>query len=261
LTLAIIVWLFIRALKKSSVLHFLGAAIPIACLVLLCLPKIQGAKEAARRSQCRANLRDLGVALRRWEVEKGRLPDPITKHTESPPTSWRVALLSLLGKAALSDRYDPKLTWDAPPNIKVSQTNPEIYVCPTNFNSKDQDGRYFTAYLLVTGPQTAFPNGAGIELEEITDGLAHTLLLGEAAGLNVVWTEPRDIDVATQPIGINLDGQHETDSPALFSSYHAFGAQVLFADGRVRYLSQDIDPAVLRALTTSSAGDSVKGQY
>ena len=81
------------------------------------------------------------------------------------------------------------------------------------------------------------------------------------SALNVVWTEPRDFDVSREPIGVNLGGTGRTDSPGMLSSYHAYGAHAVFADGSVRFIPETIDPQVLRALTTIASGDHMPEQW
>jgi prepilin-type N-terminal cleavage/methylation domain-containing protein/prepilin-type processing-associated H-X9-DG protein len=46
----------------------------IGILVALLLPAIQAAREAARRSQCQNNLRQLAIAMHNFELAKGRFP-------------------------------------------------------------------------------------------------------------------------------------------------------------------------------------------
>lgn len=89
------------------------------------------------------------------------------------------------------------------------------------------------------------------------------LLLAEACGQNIVWTEPRDVDVSQVPLGVNLPGSQPLASHGLVSSRHtmldAAGANTLFADGHGEFISNDVDPDVLRALVTAGAGDEVEG--
>jgi prepilin-type processing-associated H-X9-DG protein len=95
-----------------------------------------------------------------------------------------------------------------------------------------------------------FPKG-------VIDGLSYTLMLTEACGQQIVWTEPRDVDMSVSPIGINLDGEVEGRSPGVASSYHPTGCHVLFGDGAVRFLSRTIDPEVLKALITANGNETI----
>ena len=143
-----------------------------------------------------------------------------------------------------------------PRRIRESR-NRDSNLLPVRRIGKDDFGRYFTAYAVLTGPATIFPTQKAIRFAEITDGTSHTILIGECSGLNIVWTEPRDIDVLQQKIGINLPGDRPGFSSAILSSYHSGGAYVALADGSVRFLSENIDPNILQALTTATGGENV----
>jgi prepilin-type processing-associated H-X9-DG protein len=108
----------------------------------------------------------------------------------------------------------------------------------------------------MTGPGTPLPPQGPLTIKEITDGQAQTLLVGEACGLGIIWTEPRDADVSVDEIGINRPGPAQDRSAGILSSYHVGGTSVLMADGSVTFLSDRIDEQTLRALTTASAGDT-----
>lgn len=107
----------------------------------------------------------------------------------------------------------------------------------------------------MTGPATPLPPAGPLTLKEITDGQSQTLLVGEACGLGIVWTEPRDVDVSVDEIDVNRPGPAQDRSDGILSSHHVGGTHILPADASVRILSQNVDGETLRALTTTSAGD------
>ncbi|WP_437200817.1 DUF1559 domain-containing protein [Planctomicrobium sp. SH664] len=86
----------------------------IAVLVSLLLPAVQQAREAARRSTCRNNLKQLGLALHNYHDAYTRFPPScITNHTGTvcagyggPNISGLTLLLPYLELAVLYNRYD-----------------------------------------------------------------------------------------------------------------------------------------------------------
>ncbi len=240
------------------------ARIVILCLLgavtfwfLLMLPRFQGAREAAPRTMCRNNLHEIGVAIHTWHDEYERLPQPVFHEADGSAVSWRVRLSPYLGEAVLVAGYDESVPWDDAENLPVARRDPTPYRCWSNRRDPmDAQQRYFTAYTLLTGEGTPFPNGGPLSFDEISDGLGNTLLVGEACGARIVWTEPRDISVsAVDRLGINLPGAEPGTSAGTLSSYHDDGAFGLFADGMIQFLNEDIDPDVLRALLTPDSGD------
>jgi hypothetical protein len=91
----------------------------------------------------------------------------------------------------------------------------------------------------------------------VADGTANTMMLVEACGRQIVWTEPRDVDASSPTLGINVDGEHLGESPGFASSYHTGGFQTTMADGSVHFISENIEPEVLKALTTADSGDAI----
>lgn len=225
--------------------------------IALLLPKVQGAPEAARRSHCKNNLKEIGRALHNWHDMHGRFPHPAAVEDGNPPLSWRVALLPLLEREVLRSQYNDRQSWDHPANLPVARTGDTRFVCPTNWNQHDGEGRYYTSYVVITGPETIFAEDRA-RVRDIKDGTSNTLLVSEACGLQIVWTDPRDAAVPRNPVGINLPGGRPAQSPGISSSYHVGGTHVALADGSVRFVSEQIDPAVLKALVTPSGGEKVK---
>jgi prepilin-type processing-associated H-X9-DG protein len=109
----------------------------------------------------------------------------------------------------------------------------------------------------------------GVKLKEITDGTSKTFLIGEASpvdGNSAAWTA--DDDWATTGIGINFDWEHYAACvPAGscwwdmrgFRSSHPGGVQFTFADGSVRFIPDNIDHPIFRALSTRKKGELAAG--
>jgi prepilin-type processing-associated H-X9-DG protein len=89
-------------------------------------------------------------------------------------------------------------------------------------------------------PATIFPGAKAIKMQEITDGLAHTILVVDASdAAAVTWTKPDDWNIAV-----------EFNAQGLFG-HHPKGTNFGFADGNVLFLKETITPKRLHALTTS----------
>jgi type II secretory pathway pseudopilin PulG len=122
----------------------------IGILVALLLPAIQAAREAARRSQCQNNMKQLGLAALNYESTKKELPpghwDERTTVSNSGggfPTiiqrqhSTITYILSYLEEAALADQWDFDQRWFHADtkrpidNWRLSLTPIAAIVCPT----------------------------------------------------------------------------------------------------------------------------------
>jgi prepilin-type N-terminal cleavage/methylation domain-containing protein len=77
----------------------------IAILLGLLLPAVQMAREAARRTNCGSQMRQLGLAAANYESAKGRLPAGYTSATASRRfNTWITALLPYLEQHAVYDQ-------------------------------------------------------------------------------------------------------------------------------------------------------------
>jgi len=97
------------------------------------------------------------------------------------------------------------------------------------------------------------PNEA-VRFRDIMDGTSNTIIVVEVTGAAIPWMEPRDLTIDEITAGI--------DDPFVtgICSDHPGGAAVLFADGSVRFLSDSIDPQVLKGLLTRD-GQEIVGEY
>jgi len=79
----------------------------IAGLVALLLPAIQSAREAARRSTCQNNLKQIGTAILSYENSSRAFPIGARSHGTFGP-SWWVGILPFIEEQDLFDRLDKK---------------------------------------------------------------------------------------------------------------------------------------------------------
>jgi len=143
-----------------SLVELLVTIAIVAALVGLLLPAVQAAREAARRSGCGLNLRQLSLALLLHESARGRLPAGYVSEPRRAPvdpgsldrppgTGWGMLIAPYLEAASLADRYRPAagIGIGASENRGVVAESPPIFRCPsdggprTPFAVLDESGR------------------------------------------------------------------------------------------------------------------------
>jgi uncharacterized protein (TIGR03067 family) len=135
-------------------------------------------------------LRQIGLALFRYEDDHGRLPSAALCSKEGKPLlSWRVAVLPYLDDdcKALYDEFKLDEPWDSAHNKTLIDKMPHYYRSP----SAQPKDRHSTFYQVFVAKSTAFDLKEGRKIEDIND-LASTVLVVEAAE-PVAWTKPQDL--------------------------------------------------------------------
>jgi len=109
----------------------------IGTLVALLLPAVQTAREAARRSQCSNNLRQLGLGLQQY-ADAFRGAFPVGSYNCCWGT-WQIAMLPYIEQKALFDQYkgygnmvDQNLTYGSV-NAPITSNIIKSYTCPSDF--------------------------------------------------------------------------------------------------------------------------------
>ena len=133
--------------------------------------------------------------------------------------------------------------WDSPNNLRVAEMMPRVYQCPS-----DSGPRGYTDYMVITGPETIFDGAKSCRLEQIADGTSNTLLVVEAKSASTRWTQPVDIELAKSSL-VTSGGP-----PGDLGSNHRAGANVLMADGSVRFIRKDVPPQTIKNLATKADG-------
>jgi hypothetical protein len=220
----------------------------VAGLCALVAPAVWKAREAARRSQCSCNFCGIKLALHNYHSTYGCFPPAyIADASGKPMHSWRVLILPWLERTDLYNQYNFSEPWNGPNNVKLLHSIPTNYVCPSWHDYTTT----LTSYVAVTGPGTIFPGERPTRIEDITDGTANTLILGEVANVRIPWTAPKDLDVLAMSLRVN-------DPERLgISSKHPGGAHISLADGCIRFARETITPGNLRALLTIAGGEGI----
>ncbi len=209
-------------------------------LLAFLLPAVQAAREAARRVECSNNLKQIGIALNYYHDVYGCYPPAvITDEDGFPRYSWRVAILPFMEEVALSDSYDPNVSWDDPANAQVRMTVLPCYQCP----SAERYLPNTTDYVMITGEGTVggVPN-EGTKLGDIADDSSNTILVVEIADSFIEWSEPSDLSIDELTMLLN---DPQGMGPG---SHHPGGLNVLFCDGSTSFISENLDAATLETM-------------
>jgi type II secretory pathway pseudopilin PulG len=227
----------------SRIVTGLTALAILAVVVALLLPSVRRARPAARRSQCKNNLKQIALALHNYEAEYHALPPAYTVDADGKPLhSWRTLILPFLDQAPLYNRIDLSKPWDDPANAEACKTLVPTYYCPSTTGQTDH-----TTYLACVGTHACFRRTEPRLISEITDGLAETLMVVEVpSDRSVVWMSPQDADEALL-LGIGTKSKLA----------HEHGTHAALCDGSVRFLSAAMPAATRRALISVAGGDKV----
>jgi prepilin-type N-terminal cleavage/methylation domain-containing protein/prepilin-type processing-associated H-X9-DG protein len=155
----------------------------IAVLIALLLPAVQAAREAARRSQCVNNLKQIGLALHNYHSTNNSFPMGVSRYTANGASttynwdSWSVHAL-ILGALEQTQVYNAcnfMLGNNAPStpgyfaNATINQTKLTVYLCPSDGNAgsltltRPADGKADTldcSYVGSIGTTTLANNGS-----------------------------------------------------------------------------------------------------
>lgn len=200
-------------------------------------------REARCNSDCRSQLKQIGLALANYHDIYGALPPAQVRLSDvGEAHSWRLLILPYWDRVQLYEQYDMTVPWDHANNAPVRdyRTTGFFYGCPSG--SGDLTGT--TNYFAIGDDSTAWPPNQPFSLDAITDNPAETILVIELPDSSHNWAAPRDLTL------------QELMSAGV-SSHHPGHFNALFADLGVRSVRMDVAPGTLRALLTVSGGEKI----
>ena len=244
----------------------------IGVLVGLLLPAVNMARESARRTQCSNNLRQIGIALHNYHGVKRTLPPGCLQWR--PPKggknfkqfAWSAMILPYLEQTELFESINFHVAYDDPQNAAPGSVGLSVYTCPSAI-APAPGGLAKTDYAGLYGQRlTAFgdtSNGVfiydrALRFEHIRDGLSQTICVAEdTRGPDCEWINGRNTfeqsGLINDPKAAPFDNEMRSD--------HNGGVMVLFTDGHVSLLGNDLEKKVLGALITRHGRDRLPRDF
>ena len=321
--------------RAFTLIELLVVIAIIAVLIALLLPAVQQAREAARRTQCKNNLKQFGLAMANYHDVFLKFPQGgnIGCCDQGPSISYMIRLFPYLDQAPLYNQinmmapantisggkdcfYNPATG----SNYPWITTNLPFAICPsdshsfannvwngwtvTNYDGSagsmvfgSQNGActvYVTGVLINTWGDNTDPNqtsgmgtrgGPSLSMKDVGDGTSNVIHMGEVipscndhAGNGGLWRENGQSfhsgtaaqinDYTSCPwapqsqirFGSCANQTNQWNISWAFKSMHVGGAQFLFVDGSVHFLSQNINYPTYQYLGGRNDGNTV-GDY
>lgn len=193
----------------------------IATLVAILLPAVQQAREAARRSTCKNNLKQFGIALHNYHDVHSTFPPAVIFDTSKTTSwwdytgvAWGALVLPYIEQPALYDRinFNVQQPGEDAANTSVRTADIPIFRCPTDPGVRPVSDRGPTSYVFCAahnanntgtvfgGGGTGTDNGNSVlyansktTFAKIIDGTSNTMILSEClVGVKYVETQTYD---------------------------------------------------------------------
>ena len=127
-----------RRARGFTLIELLVVIAIIAILIALLLPAVQQAREAARRTQCKNNLKQIGLGFHNYHDTFRTFPKPATLGLTvstglvvTQGASWSTMLLPYMDQAPLYNTIDTDRSPYDPVNVAATETILQGFLCPS----------------------------------------------------------------------------------------------------------------------------------
>jgi hypothetical protein len=246
----------------------------VAVGVALLLPAVQQAREAARRTQSKNNLKMIGLGLYQYQdvhqhYPAGTIPSKKLKPEERQ--SWLVPILPYLDQAPLYEQMKVNLKdsakWDDDDLQSSIQLTIPTFVNPSSlpgFASGEPATIDYAGWAGVgkdAPTEKSKPEKKGIfgydrttRIQDITDGTSNTVMVSDVlAKSRGPWAQGGKATIRALTIKPYVNGDDGIGGP------HKGGFHALMADGTVRFISENIDEELLEAVATRAGQEALNG--
>ncbi len=263
----------------------------IGILISLLIPAVQAARESARRTTCSQNLAKIGAALQGYEDANNVYPSgtinpegPIHNRPQGKEVSWLVQILPYLDEDVAFKHFNISAGAYDPKNAPVRALQIAGLICPSEPDAM-LHGLGVSCYAACSNDVEAPINtdnhgvfflNSKITPKDISDGLAYTLFVGEkrVTGDDLGWVSGTRATLRNTGTPLNQTTFDRAGKlppsprPAAaksdlyvggFGSAHVTGTHLLFGDGAVRYVGNDVSPRVLKQLGNRADGELMTG--
>jgi prepilin-type N-terminal cleavage/methylation domain-containing protein len=245
----------------------------IAIMTVMLFPAIGGLRESARRTQCMSRVTRLSIAMQEHETGQGHFPagvlnlsGPVSNEPNGDHHNWIVQLLPYLDESALYRVIDQSASVYAEANADARMHSLPAVICPSNTTHRSDQfptSSYAGLHHDVEAPIDTDQNGVfflnrQLTQDEIPDGLAYTIFLGEklrGPTPDLGWMSGTRATLRNTGWPHGPAGDEPPKAPidpllyvGGFGSMHPGGAVFAFGDGRVTFLSFSIDPNVYQRM-------------
>jgi prepilin-type N-terminal cleavage/methylation domain-containing protein/prepilin-type processing-associated H-X9-DG protein len=257
--------MFQRRPRAFTLIELLVVIAIIAILIGLLLPAVQKVREAAARTRCSNNLKQVGLAMHAYHDATRAFPPAFSKNPPQPTSNWAWGtwILPYVEQTTLFNSINP--TTNSPPAVPDANTTTPlaVYACPSDplpsaTNDFRGSGTGFAKSNYVVSEQVC-DGGSQLPMAAITDGTSNTIMVGERDGKDQVagiWpvreTKAGSVGVISVmgrpswPINTKYAGGTTccaADSGCTryaWSSQHPGGANFAFCDASVHFLRNTI---------------------